>query len=711
MSFGWSVGDILKIVEICNEIRRFCKHAPAELQDLSDRLERIGTKLSRLSDTLKKSGLGVWSGTPAVEEHLAEVETFLKPLIKAVHHDRPSLVKIQGFFRLAQQQSELKRIQKLLDIDEDAIKEVRIDLILVCSLENLRFMTDAREASLSTAVASSSRATDVGSNSVLPPLICPPRTRQPLLAGGPTTHSPDLASETTRAFETAVALSSRARQTVGPALAATRRIEGSLPLGQNCNDFVTEIVSLAEAAELYSQHVDPASKLDQFTNITRKAPHLARVATLTDNDTRPILSPFPPLPVVGSESLNLEHEIYGYLSSASDNASLRRWAGDKGRDRPQTNDFLGAAVSRQSHATSTSNDTISNSSWSQAYSGVGSDIIHNNSTADEILPLNDTIPKGEVVELRKRAHVRFSELPAASNRCSFEIKESENSVLLRIITFSKSSSTSNAIHASRALLPPLDSSPSGSRSINSSGPNRHSRIFQHCFQIQHRPIPHLLHPSVEGPDREPHEPYKITFERPQYISEEGTSEDPHWTPSLTYVLFDESDRDRLCEKIFGKTLLSLAGSNEISLKNKRVSHLCAIALWQDPVTRSLSVTFNQNLGVTKPPAPRDVEYKVHGLWDTGKASKDTKRLVIAIAPMSTAEDAQQGFPELTRQTTAGTVFSRKSTASSHKLVVRRQSSSSDGDGRIACTIDFTHSAGRDSFLAHLERQRSVAVRG
>jgi hypothetical protein len=81
-----------------------------------------------------------------------------------------------------------------------------------------------------------------------------------------------------------------------------------------------------------------------------------------------------------------------------------------------------------------------------------------------------------------------------------------------------------------------------------------------------------LHPDVEGPAEEPDAPYTITFTERQYIFEEGASEGPRWTTSLMYIFHEKQDRITLCEKIFGKTLVMVAGSNKVTYDGREISH-------------------------------------------------------------------------------------------------------------------------------------------
>ena len=107
-------------------------------------------------------------------------------------------------------------------------------------------------------------------------------------------------------------------------------------------------------------------------------------------------------------------------------------------------------------------------------------------------------------------------------------------------------------------------------------------LLHHCLQSLSRPIPHLLHPIVEGLAERPSAPYTITFMDPQQIIENSAIKPHRWITTLMYVFFEEHDRNTICEAIFGKSLIMTTGSNKMTLNGRELSHLSAIALWFDP---------------------------------------------------------------------------------------------------------------------------------
>ena len=100
MSIGASPSDIVNIAKLCYKIYDFCRTAPAELQSLSNRLDRMGRKLDRLSDILEKSGNGTCEQTPALEQHLLDARAHLEPLLSATN----GATSAKGLTRLALKQ-------------------------------------------------------------------------------------------------------------------------------------------------------------------------------------------------------------------------------------------------------------------------------------------------------------------------------------------------------------------------------------------------------------------------------------------------------------------------------------------------------------------------------------------------------------------------------------------------------------------------------
>lgn len=130
MAFGWSSSDIVNIAKLCYDIYSFCHPAPTELQVLSNRLDKMERKLNELSAILDKSGLGTCKQAPALEQNLLDARAFLEPLLPATKRTTSSPFRAKKLIRLGLKQGKLRGIEKELDVDERAIDEIKIDMIL-----------------------------------------------------------------------------------------------------------------------------------------------------------------------------------------------------------------------------------------------------------------------------------------------------------------------------------------------------------------------------------------------------------------------------------------------------------------------------------------------------------------------------------------------------------------------------------------------------
>jgi hypothetical protein len=131
MSFGWSPSDIVNLARLCYEVHNFCRVAPADLQGLMDRLDKIGQRLNRFSNILEKSGLGTWTQAPSLERDLHETKAFLEPFQTVINHASSSpFKKAKGLGRLALNKDKLRLIEENLDVTANDINDMKIDLIL-----------------------------------------------------------------------------------------------------------------------------------------------------------------------------------------------------------------------------------------------------------------------------------------------------------------------------------------------------------------------------------------------------------------------------------------------------------------------------------------------------------------------------------------------------------------------------------------------------
>ena len=471
--------------------------------------------------------------------------------------------------------------------------------------------------------------------------------------------------------------------------------EGSLQNIQIADDFIADFVSLAEETQLYLKNADPIQNLQQLTEITEKATHFQIALHSSSAHSSASTAQYPVHTSVGISPGSFGRDFFGHLSSNSDDTSMRMWASD------HIHNGQSSRISAKGYpvtSNSQSDRRPSNHSSLQDCSSNNNNIFQMSmaSMADPVIQSDNEPSIKDQINLRGRSMVSLTMHPKTSWNCSFDFEVSEGSVLLKVIPIDGPHGTSDAVIASGALLPPLHSSSRRSQFTIYGTPTMLPRPFQHCFQSRDRPIPHLLHPDVEGPTEEPDAPYTITFTERQYILAEGTSEGPRWTTSLVYIFHEKQDQITLREMIFGKTLLMSAGSNKVCYDGQEIAHMSAIALWLDDEseTKSKSMTFFPNL-TCKKATPKDMELKIHGLWGSNKASRNPHVLVVKAEPMRRDDESLNVSARPDRQSnvqSGGTFLSKASSTTSQRW---RKS------GKLKWTIEFTRASDRESFSSHL----------
>ena len=199
---------------------------------------------------------------------------------------------------------------------------------------------------------------------------------------------------------------------------------------------------------------------------------------------------------------------------------------------------------------------------------------------------------------------------------------------------------------------------------------------------------------MEGPTEEPDAPYTITFTERQYISAEGASERPRWTISLMYIFHEKQDQITLCEMVFGRNLLMSAGSDRINYDGQKISVMSAVALWFDDVSGTKSITFFPNL-TGKGGTSKDMELRIHSPWPPNKAPRNPNALTVIAEWMPRNDEVLNMSARPDKQSSVqpgGTFLSKASSATSQKW---------KKSGKLRCTIQFTRSSDRASFLNHL----------
>ena len=472
--------------------------------------------------------------------------------------------------------------------------------------------------------------------------------------------------------------------------------EGSLRNVQMTNDFISEIVSLAEETELYFKDADPTQNLEQLAEISEKATHFRLALHSSTAGLRTSTAQYQ-LPTSDDIYPNLfGRDFFSHLSSMTGDTSMRMWAFDQIPSSPSG--FPHTSATEHLTTPSSHSDRIpyNELSLQDHLSEDNNEIFRMSmaSMADAVTQLDNEPSMQDQVNLGGQSKVSLTMNPKASLSCSFNLEVSEGSVLLNVIPTNGPHGTSDATVPSGALLLPSNSSSTRSQSVSHATHTLVPRSFQHCFQSRDRPIPHFLHPDVEGPTEEPDAPYTITFTKRQYISAEGASGGPRWTTSLMYIFHEKKDQITLCEMIFGKTLLMIAGSDRINYDGREISRMSAVALWIDDASGIQSITFFPNIA-GKRATSKDMELKIHGLWAPNKAPRNLNALAIMTESMPTDDEGLNMSAKPNRQSSVqsgGTFLSKASSAISQKW---------KRSGKLKCTIHFTRSSDKVCFLNHL----------
>jgi hypothetical protein len=101
-------------------------------------------------------------------------------------------------------------------------------------------------------------------------------------------------------------------------------------------------------------------------------------------------------------------------------------------------------------------------------------------------------------------------------------------------------------------------------------------------------------------------------------------------------------------------------------------------------------------------APKDIELRVHDLWDAKKALWNSDAVAVVTESMSRVDEDEGlgAFIGLDRQPSVnpgGTIFSKASSTTSQKW---------KKSGKRKCTIEFTQSSDRVLFLSHFNWYKS-----
>ena len=469
-----------------------------------------------------------------------------------------------------------------------------------------------------------------------------------LAEADPTGIASTTASSASEALLMAIQLRSQSNQEAISIARRDRTPESSLQRLQMTDEVISDITSLAESTDLYAKNSDPTQNLEQLLQISQKTTPLGLALQTSD--------------------ASVEASTTQCLLSAQIRAhSIRKTS------QSESSRLSGAECSSPSISLS-------------------------NRSSSSRLPqsnLQDDVEDFQCIERQVKARVSLSNCPRASMKCSFELEAFEQSVVLRVLALCQSYTSSDKAILSKTHSRTSASLSSGSPSMSQVERNSSSLIFEHHLQAHARPIPHVLHPVVEGLEGEPDEPYAITFKERQCIFE-GAAEAPRWTASIKYILDRKEDQTTLCQTIFGKRLVAMAGSNKIVYDGREVSHMSAVILWYDRGLKRYSITFCPNV-TGKKSEPEDMELGIYGILEA--PSSRPKLLSVAVDLIPRVHEDLDSFANIERHQTArsGTSFLRRAFTSN--------SPKQKKSGNVVCTIKFTDEKDRAVFV-HEYKTRS-----
>ena len=447
------------------------------------------------------------------------------------------------------------------------------------------------------------------------------------------------------------------------------------------DQFIVEIICLSEELQLYSENPSQPQSPQQLAKITSTAMKLCDSLQPPRNERT--VSPRLTLPEIESPIQSFRDSILSSLSKYSNSTSITEWSTTEQGRMTSSPKFADRATS-MIHEDSLRSDSVEGpqrhvhtEQTSTSISESGSFIMDIGPPAKQPLAFTVRLFEANVVGV-------------ASIECTLDFAEAnENTPFCSITAIAmnqrRKSPSSHNDRTSVALTPQTHLDLPDNDAINDVRDSmEHRRIFHHKFKPDRRPFPHVLHPSVEGPEVEKDAPYTITFTVPQYFEEEGLASSPTSSTELKYIFAAKDDRDFLQSLIFGKFLRLSAGIKKVVTSGSTSNH-CeaqqALRLWLSENGRDKSITVYFKEG--KPPQKLYKEYHVHGL------QSDPRKLKAGAAvKLEVLEEASTGVID-TR---------RRSSTTSAQTLSSKGSAESATSKYLTCWLHFSEDKERAAFL-------------
>ena len=666
MSSPVGISDLLALAQTSYNIYRYWKGVPDDLKDLLQKFEHIGKQLELLNAVIVSSGWSPYNRTSDLRSLFTDAKAFFVKHNALLQQSAAGASKLGKLARLKLDEDEMQRIEKRVDEEMKMMQDFKMSIMLLASVRTLqgsRTMLQRRRGDDTRA----SRQRIGSSNEQVTPTIPAGRTQQLIKEARTDSDVLSVISEATTALQFATKLKRRAVPPYQPNLEtviASSPEVVALPSSTDrdlIENFLDQSQQLVEELQLYTNEAAPAKHVNDLAEFVAKANKLTR-------DLRPSKAGIS-AEVRSLRLPTIEPSPHSFSDSFLRSSEFQRWASTDSEWTPtppqdqEVSLALGQPARSVTQSTSTQTDSDAVFSMRSLSFSEGVEV---GGPAKEHISLSGWV---RIYAGRQTDSQKIS--------CKLDITRSEGSICICAVATSRRRPSSML----KAAIMPVAMTPGKlmhGHEMNIASDNEGPfRTFQHSFTNINRPVPHVLHPSVEGPSAK--ENYTISFHDHQYFVEEGCP--PIWTRELKYVFVNEIDRNIVRSKIFGKRLLRSAGTEKISF-NYIACLQHAITLWEDETTHIKTITFYRDPPNNKSRPAGDVEYKILGITDLKKAEKDGEPL-----PLNVEQISQDPTPVSPTRRRSSTITS---------------SSTKSGKARsrddMSCSIYFSEASDKKAFL-------------
>lgn len=667
MSSPVGVSDLLTLARTAYDIYRYWQGAPDDLQDLLEKFSHISKQLELLNAVIVSSGWSPYNRTSDLRLLFGDGKAFFEKHKALLQQSIAGTSKLGKLTRLKLDENDMQRIEKRADEEMRMIQEFKTNVMFLASVRTLQ----GNRTMLQRERGNSRASPQSISNSNVQARIMPAaRPRQLIEEARADSDVLSVISEATTALQFATKLKRSAVPQYQPNLETVIASSPEVVALTSSADrdlierFLVQTEEVVEQLQLYTHEATPVRHVEDLAEFVAKANKLTR-------DLRPSKAGMS-AEVRSLHLPTIEPSPYSFSDSLLGSPEFQRWASTDSQWTPvPAQDQISLVLGLPARSVSTATQTDSDAVFSMRSLSI--------SEAVEVGG-----PAKEHINLSGWVRIYAGKQTDSHNiSCKLDITHSEGGICICAVATSRRrpSLTLEAAILPAAMTP--GKLMHGHQMDIASESEGSFRTFQHSFTNTNKPIPHVLHPSVEGPHIG--ENYSINFHDPQYFVEEGST--PKWTRELKYVFANEVDRDIVRSKIFGKKFLRSAGTEKIMF-NYIACLQHTITLWEDETTHVRTITFYRDPPNNKTHLTGDVEYKVIGITDLKRAEKDGEPL-----PLNVEQISQDSTP-----TPAPSRRSSGLTLSSTK------SSKARSRDDMSCCIYFSESRDKKAFLQLLRHR-------